>query len=542
MKHQVLARKWRPRSFNSLVGQDHVVKALQYALTTNNIHHAYLLTGTRGVGKTTLARLIAKSLNCLKGIGPHACQECSACVSIDSGRFVDYLELDAASNRSVEDIVPLLEGAIYAPVVGRYKVYVIDEVHMLSSHAFNAMLKTLEEPPSYVVFILATTDPQRIPITILSRCFQFKLRHVPVTFITNHLKHILHSEGVPFEEKALVCIAQAAAGSVRDALSITDQAIAFGSGSVLYQDVCDMLGVCGSEVLYKILDALLKADAVLLVQLAESIYQQNFSISRVLGELAVIFQRIAEVKSGAVVLGSDDVLAKFASEFLAEDVQVYYQVLLIGLRDLPLAPDQRTGISMTFLRLLAFRPQNLQLETSLSPRSKADCSVPESKSLVVQLDKDLDVQLNNGLIEENSLPESSLPERGPVALVIDWQDLAKNSAFQGLQGEFMSQSMLMKVEGARLFLRVPNKFLSGEKLVDSVRKSLVSILKTQVFLSVEVGDVNPEVTVAGKLAADESIQKEQFTDAIKNDLFVRSLVSDCDASIDWSSVAKFKKQ
>ncbi|MFP5462217.1 MAG: DNA polymerase III subunit gamma/tau, partial [Gammaproteobacteria bacterium] len=357
MSHQVLARKWRPRDFESLVGQEHVVRALSHALETGRLHHAYLFTGTRGVGKTTIARILAKSLNCEAGQGAHPCGRCRACTEIDEGRFPDYLELDAASNRGVEEMVQLLENAVYSPVSGRFKVYVIDEVHMLSTHAFNAMLKTLEEPPPHVVFILATTDPQKVPVTVLSRCLQFNLKNMPPAAIAGHLARVLQAEGIPAEAPALALIGRAAAGSMRDALSLLDQAIAFSAGNVDESAVREMLGVVDRRHLEQLLEALVAGDGPGLVAVADSMLAGNAPFGRTLADLAALLQRIALAQVG--VLGDEDdpdALQRHAREIPAEDLQVWYQIAIHGARDLPLAPDEHTGFTMTLLRLLAFRP------------------------------------------------------------------------------------------------------------------------------------------------------------------------------------------
>ena len=358
-----LARKWRPRSFATLVGQEHVVRALTHALVTRRVHHAYLLTGTRGVGKTTIARILAKALNCeVRGLGhaPDAepCGACRACVEIDAQRFPDYIELDAASNRGVDEMTQLLENAVYAPVAGRYKVYVIDEVHMLSAHAFNAMLKTLEEPPGHVVFILATTDPQKVPVTVLSRCLQFSLKNMPPPAIALHLAHVLRAEQVEFEAPALDAIGRAAAGSMRDALSLLDQAIAFGAGRVAEADVGQMLGLVDRASLSHILDALAGGDARAALAVADDMAARGLSFAQALADLSVLLHRIALAQIGAAGDAAFDAqaLARWAAAFDPLDLQVYYQIALHAGRDLPLAPDEHTGFSMALLRLFAFRP------------------------------------------------------------------------------------------------------------------------------------------------------------------------------------------
>nr|WP_314571222.1 DNA polymerase III subunit gamma/tau [uncultured Pseudomonas sp.] len=360
MSYQVLARKWRPRSFREMVGQTHVLKALINALDNQRLHHAYLFTGTRGVGKTTIARIIAKCVNCETGITSTPCGECSVCREIDEGRFVDLIEIDAASRTKVEDTRELLDNVQYAPSRGRFKVYLIDEVHMLSSHSFNALLKTLEEPPPYVKFILATTDPQKLPATILSRCLQFSLKNMTPERVVEHLSYVLGVENVPFEDDALWLLGRAADGSMRDAMSLTDQAIAFGEGKVLAADVRAMLGTLDHGQVYGVLQALLDGDARALLEAVRHLAEQGPDWNGVLAEMLNVLHRvaIAQALPEAVDNGQGDrdrVLA-LAQALPAEDVQFYYQMGLIGRRDLPLAPELRGGFEMVLLRMLAFRP------------------------------------------------------------------------------------------------------------------------------------------------------------------------------------------
>ena len=360
MSYQVLARKWRPRSFREMVGQTHVLKALINALDNQRLHHAYLFTGTRGVGKTTIARIIAKCLNCETGVSSTPCGECSVCREIDEGRFVDLIEVDAASRTKVEDTRELLDNVQYAPSRGRYKVYLIDEVHMLSSHSFNALLKTLEEPPPHVKFLLATTDPQKLPVTILSRCLQFSLKNMPPERVVEHLAHVLGAENVPFEEDALWLLGRAADGSMRDAMSLTDQAIAFGEGRVLAADVRAMLGTLDHGQIYGVLQALLEGDARALLEAVRQLAEQGPDWAGVLAEMLNVLHRVAIAQALPEAIdngqGDRDRVLALAQALPAEDVQFYYQMGLIGRRDLPLAPDPRSGFEMVLLRMLAFRP------------------------------------------------------------------------------------------------------------------------------------------------------------------------------------------
>ncbi|MBX6965518.1 DNA polymerase III subunit gamma/tau [Alcaligenes faecalis] len=361
MTYLVLARKWRPRSFDTLVGQDHVVRALTHALDTQRLHHAWLFTGTRGVGKTTLSRILAKSLNCETGITSKPCGVCRACTEIDAGRFIDYVELDAASNRGVEEMTQLLEQAVYAPSSGRYKVYMIDEVHMLTGHAFNAMLKTLEEPPAHVKFILATTDPQKIPVTVLSRCLQFNLKQMTVPAIVGHLQDILTQEEMQFELPALRLLAQAADGSMRDALSLSDQAIAYSAGDLSAQAVQAMLGTIDQRHLAQLLQALVAYDAQAIMGVADDLALRGLSYSGALADLATLLSRIAIEQRIPGTISDDDPLAEAARQLaptLSPDhVQLFYSVAVHSRQELSLAPDEYAGFVMACLRMLALLPE-----------------------------------------------------------------------------------------------------------------------------------------------------------------------------------------
>ena len=363
MSYQVLARKWRPRTFHELVGQEHVSRALVNALDQGRLHHAYLFTGTRGVGKTTLARILAKCLNCEQGVGSQPCGQCETCRDIDSGRFVDLIEVDAASRTKVEDTRELLDNVQYAPTQGRYKVYLIDEVHMLSTHSFNALLKTLEEPPPHVKFLLATTDPQKLPVTVLSRCLQFTLKNMPPERVVEHLTRVLEAEQVAFDPQALWLLGKAADGSMRDAMSLTDQAIAFGQGEVRREDVAAMLGTLDHAHLIALAEALADVDAERLLAEVAALAEQGPDFAGVLDELSGLMHRlaIAQMVPGALDNGHGDrdELLALAGRFTAEDVQLYYQIALQGRGDIDNAPDTRAAVEMTLLRMLAFRPQGV---------------------------------------------------------------------------------------------------------------------------------------------------------------------------------------
>ncbi len=378
MTYQVLARKWRPRSFDDMVGQQHVVRALANALDRDQLHHAYLFTGTRGVGKTTLARILSKALNCEQGVSSHPCGECSACREIDAGRFVDLLEVDAASRTKVDQTRELLDNVPYAPANARFKVYLIDEVHMFSSHSFNALLKTLEEPPTHVKFLLATTDPQKVPVTVLSRCLQFNLRRLLPDEIRARFQQVLDAEGLAYEVPALTLLARAADGSMRDGLSLLDQAIAYGGGRVTEDDVRAMLGTVSGDVTFDLVEALAAGDGARLLAEVERVAAMTPELGELLKDLIALLHRLALIQQVPETLAPDDPdrarLAALAEALSPEDLQLFYQIALMGQQDLPLAPDPRAGFEMVLLRALAFRPAAPRdVPVSASPVSK----VPE---------------------------------------------------------------------------------------------------------------------------------------------------------------------
>ncbi|WP_018015636.1 DNA polymerase III subunit gamma/tau [Teredinibacter turnerae] len=380
MSYQVLARKWRPANFREMVGQEHVLRALINALDHNRLHHAYLFTGTRGVGKTTIARILAKCLNCDTGVTSTPCGECTSCVEIAEGRFVDLIEVDAASRTKVEDTRELLDNVQYAPTRGRYKIYLIDEVHMLSNHSFNALLKTLEEPPEHVKFLLATTDPQKLPVTILSRCLQFNLKNMSPERIVGHLQNVLEKEAIPSDNAALWSLARAADGSMRDALSLTDQAIAFGSGKVADSDVAAMLGTIDHQLIQRLIGALIESDGARLLNAVAEFAEHAPDFDAALSDLLTMLHRIAIAQALPEALdnsfGDRAQVLDFAARLTPEDVQLFYQTALIGRRDLPLASDSRSGFEMSLLRMLAFRPQGLvDVPANVLPAGEAPASL-----------------------------------------------------------------------------------------------------------------------------------------------------------------------
>ena len=447
MSYLVLARKYRPKNFSEMVGQSHVVQALGNALTTQRLHHAYLFTGTRGVGKTTISRILAKSLNCIGpdeqgGITATPCGVCQACLDIDSGRFVDYTELDAASNRGVDEIAQLLEQAVYKPVVGRFKVFMIDEVHMLTNTAFNAMLKTLEEPPEYLKFVLATTDPQKVPATVLSRCLQFNLRPMAPETVLEHLTQVLALESVASEQQALRLLARAARGSMRDALSLTDQAIAFGSGSLQEASVRLMLGSVDRSYVFRLIDALSRSDGKTVVETTEALRLHGLSAASTLEEMTTVLQRMAvlqavpEMMAKALDSTDDDVdadpeateTARLAQTLPADETQLLYSLCLHGRGELGLAPDEYAALTMVLLRLLAFKPaglaetcQSKQPGSAVEPRKKPQSEPAKSSvPLLVTHAAKTSIEIDLSLVTETVLPENSsfLEPISPAAQLI----------------------------------------------------------------------------------------------------------------------------
>jgi DNA polymerase III subunit gamma/tau len=530
MSYQVLARKWRPRNFSTLVGQEHVVRALTHGLSEQRLHHAYLFTGTRGVGKTTIARILAKSLNCETGITATPCGTCSACLEIDSGRFVDLLEVDAATNTRVDEMRQLLENAVYAPTRGRFKVYVIDEVHMLSNSAFNAMLKTLEEPPEHVKFILATTDPQKIPVTVLSRCLQFNLKQMPAQAITKHLGHILQAEGIPFEVPALTLVARSASGSMRDALSLLDQAIAHGAGKVEEAQVRSMLGTVDQDYLLAILEALQAGDAAALLQVAADLGVRSLSFSAALQELGALLTRlqIAQCVPSAIDEGDPDRdrLLSLAGAFSPEFVQLAYQIVNIGRNELSTAPDEHAGFVMTLLRLHTFRPSTVaDVIGAAAPQSIP--LVGARPHAVAPADS---VQL--GGVKPAQAVMTSLPS-GEA----DWHQIVASLPLSGLARELAQNCELRRLDESDCLLRLaPSQaHLQMKPGPDKLQQALSDYFGRTLKVRFELAQ-NESDTPAETVGRQRQERQDHAVASIAKDTFIRDAIESLDASVVESSI------
>ena len=552
-----LARSWRPKTFSELIGQDHVVKALTHALDQGRLHHAWLFTGTRGVGKTTISRIMAKALNCtgIDGAGKmtsEPCGKCPACMEIDAGRFVDYIEMDAASNRGVDDIASLLEKAAYAPSNGRYKVYMIDEVHMLTNHAFNAMLKTLEEPPEHVKFILATTDPQKIPVTILSRCLQFNLKQMPVPLIVEHLEKVLAAEKVDYEVNALRVLAKAAQGSMRDALSLTDQAIAYAAGKVTEESVRGMLGTLDDAYLVRILDCLIAKDGASLLAVANEMGERSMSFSLALQDLSSLLQKIAAAQIVPESVLDDwpeaGEIRRLAGQLSKEEAQLFYQITITSRPDLSLAPDEQTGFAMTLLRMLAFRPGSASsagsAPTSSAPpvntarpvnRSAGPAS-PAAKASPVSTPTPASKVGSAAATAPTSTPTPT--NTGPVDRP-DWHGLMRQLPVRGLVQQLAHQTELQdwndSATGVKATIVTPMPQLASESSVARLAEALTAHFGKPVKLVVEKGEVEGKTVakVDAQIHQEKRLNAEQL---IAADPFIQQLEKEFGAKVVGGSV------
>ena len=557
-----LARSWRPKTFSQLVGQDHVVKALTHALDQGRLHHAWLFTGTRGVGKTTIARIMAKALNCTGEDGKgrmtsEPCGKCPACMEIDAGRFVDYIEMDAASNRGVDEMAQLLEKAAYAPSNARYKVYMIDEVHMLTNHAFNAMLKTLEEPPEHVKFILATTDPQKIPVTILSRCLQFNLKQMPVPLIVEHLEKVLAAERVDYETNALRILAKAAQGSMRDALSLTDQAIAYAAGKVSEEAVRGMLGTLDDAYLVRILDSLMAKDGATLLAIANEMGERSMSFSLALADLSSLLQKIAaaQVVPQSVLEDWPEAadIRRLAGALTKEEAQLFYQISITSRPDLSLAPDEQTGFAMTLLRMLAFRPGSTgnggggTASTSSAPLASAPPGSPVPATRASALSSTstpvAKPAARIATVATNPVatpaPEPTTAHVGDAANRPDWHALMRQLPVRGLVQQLAFQTELQGWDdspaGVRATVVTPMPQLASEASVGRFADALTAHFGKPVKVVIEKGEVEGK-TVAKVDAQIHQEKRQNAEQMIAADPFIQQLEKEFGAKVINGSV------
>lgn len=525
MSYQVLARKWRPKTFETLIGQDNTVQALTNALDHDRLHHAYLFTGTRGVGKTTLARILAKSLNCEKGISSKPCNACSACKDVDIGRFVDLIEVDAASNTKVDEMRGLLDNAQYTPSSGRFKIYIIDEVHMLSNSAFNAMLKTLEEPPGHIKFILATTDPKKVPVTVLSRCLQFNLKQMTIDSINKHLEFILHTEKIEFDTKALSLIAKSARGSMRDALSILDQAIAYAGGKITAKKILAMLGTIDNVFLINILNALASKDGEQLVALTHEMDQKNIAFDVALEDLAKL---IYEVSTYQIIPNSfkgnenETTLKQLAHLFSAETLQLFYQISINGRKELYLAPDHHTGFSMTTLRMLAFFPsmkinnkKNIQIET------KAD-NIPPKIENNLTTNTSLPKQVNNNIFDG------------------DWHKLVDQLKL-GITKSLAQECELIEFKEFVFYLSLDEKkkHLAQQVYIKKLEETLINYFNKKIKINISIGAVMSTPAIVKK--NEKATLLKTTESAMMQDNFVKELINEFGAEVIPTSIEPIKK-
>jgi DNA polymerase-3 subunit gamma/tau len=524
MNYQVLARKWRPHNFTEVVGQSHVVESLRNALQNNRLHHAYLFTGTRGVGKTTLARILAKAINCenLQDFNP--CGVCAICKAVDEGRFLDLIEVDAASRTKVEDTRDLLDNVQYAPNQGRYKVYLIDEVHMLSGHSFNALLKTLEEPPLHVKFLLATTDPHKIPVTVLSRCLQFNLKQLLPSQILSQMSFILEQEGIAFETPALKLLAKAADGSMRDGLSLLDQAIVFGSGAVSAKEVETMLGTVAQQPVNDLLQALAISDAVKMLSIIDELSHLTPDFADVLQQMLQVLHRVALLQVVPTAIDNEfdgQVLASLAKQISPEEIQLYYQIGLLGQKDLELAPDPRSGFEMVLLRMLAFRPVTIETINAAPPVARAVTAQPASVST-----------------PSNPTPPPQAPPATPRPAYtqgLDWASMVEAMALAGPTKQLANNCALHSIDDKTCTLLIAPNHLVTERGKDNLEKALQAYCETPLKLTIKVqATINDTPAEQQAKAKDERLQ--QAVQDIHADETVQALKTHFDARVIADSI------
>jgi DNA polymerase-3 subunit gamma/tau len=543
MSYQVLARKWRPRNFAEMVGQEHVVRALSNALDHDRLHHAYLFTGTRGVGKTTLARILAKSLNCEQGVSASPCGECSCCREIDEGRFVDLLEVDAASRTKVDQTRELLEQVPYAPVRGRYKVYLIDEVHMFSDSSFNALLKTLEEPPPHVKFLLATTDPQKVPVTVLSRCLQFNLKRLPIEQIQGQFQHILETEAVSYEPPALFLLARAADGSMRDGLSLLDQAIGYGGGAVREHEVKAMLGVVAVDRLPDLLEAVHAGDGAQVLERVQELGEQAPDFAGLLRDLLTLLHRVAVLQAVPDAVdpswGDPQRLRGLAVDLAPEDVQLYYQIGLLGQRDLPLAPDPRSGFEMTLLRMLAFRPAGGAGSDEAPQGAARQPAAGRAQAPSAERPAAPRPQAAAAPARPPTEVKATAVEPGPAAAVdlADWHAVLPRLGLGGMAAQLANNCSVAGWDGRRLELQLDPvcQGLLGSRAEASLRTALAQLAGDELDLRIAVGQPAAE-TPAQRGERNRAEAQQRAVESMRQDPVVKVLEEQFDAELMEDSI------
>ncbi len=538
MSYEVLARKLRPSDFSALVGQEHVVKALSHALDSGRLHHAYLFTGTRGVGKTTIARILAKSLNCEQGVSSTPCGQCSICLEVQENRFMDLIEVDAASRTGVDDTRELLENAQYMPTRGRYKVYLIDEVHMLSIASFNALLKTLEEPPEHVKFLLATTDPKKVPVTVLSRCLQFQLKNLSAQMIADYLAQVLADENIEFESAGVDILAKSAQGSMRDALSLTDQTIAYGQGKLMHADVVGMLGVVGNDEVTALLEAIAEGSASNAMDISAQLAERNNDFADVLRGLLEALHKMAVDQA---VNGAD-------SLFDAEEVQLYYQIVLVGLRDIEIAPDPRSGFEMTLLRMLAFAPKP---DSSVPPRLRQTTTDGNESGSEDQRSVDTETEASGAGVEnalesaasastvETAVSSIESVQSAPEGFVADaqlltqWYEWVEQISVTGVAKMIAEHSVLksLQLPSVELVLSDQHDTLLNEAQRSALGRALAELLGEQVELVVSTAPIANETPNQRKARLLQERQSDAEV-ALQQDSTVQSLLSEFGGKIE----------
>ena len=554
MSYQALARKWRPRLFADLVGQEHVLRALVHALDNDRLHHAYLFTGTRGVGKTTIARILAKALNCEQGVSSTPCGVCSACTDIDAGRFVDLIEVDAASRTKIEDTRDLLDNVQYSPARGRYKVYLIDEVHMLSRHSFNALLKTLEEPPPHVKFLLATTDPQNLPVTVLSRCLQFNLKRLPVSMIRERLRLVADNEALQFEGPALDLLARGADGSLRDALSLLDQAASHGGGQLTETDVAAMLGTVDREHAVRLLDAVVAGDGPRILAEMAALDERVPDYDDVLGTIALLVQRAAVLQAAPDLDDDEDGLTPrarpIANVAAPEDLQLWYQVAVAGRRDLPLAPSPRAGCEMVLLRMLAFRYAPPTTEPLVRPgtvsrptKSSTPATASDAATRSAAAPTTPAAAATAPVASTTPAAPAPVTSAAPAASAApgeaggDWEDMVEKMGLAGVTRQLARHcSYLGRDAGVvRLVLDPEHEFLATSAQQDRLREALAAYFGAAVRLQLEFARPTAETPAARERRA-QAERQQAAEDAIQEDPLVREMQKVFDATVDGDSI------